>query len=59
MTTVLPNLITLDEACSIVRCSRDALRARLHRGQLTRHHFGRRVLLDRDELLTLIRRGMR
>ena len=53
------NLITLDEAAQVARCSRDAIRARVWRGQLTGHRFGARgrMLVDRDELLTLLQRA--
>jgi hypothetical protein len=55
-TTNSPNLLTLDEAASLVCRTRDGIRARVWRGQLHPYRFGRRLFVDRDELMSLFRR---
>jgi excisionase family DNA binding protein len=48
-----PALMTVDETAELLRTTRKAIYALVERGQLAGvRHLGRRVLIDRDELLS-------
>jgi hypothetical protein len=58
MTVDPTNLLTIAEAAQLCHVTPDAIRARIHRRQLTPIKFGaRRTFVERDELLGLLRRG--
>jgi excisionase family DNA binding protein len=49
----LPLLLTVDETATLLRTTRKAIYALIERGQLAGvRRLGRRVLIDRDELLS-------
>lgn len=57
--TINPStLLTIPEAAALCHVTPDAIRARIHRRQLTPVKFGmRRTFVDRDELLAMLKRG--
>ena len=50
-------LLTLDEACTMVRTPKGTLRYWIATGRLTAYRPGRRVLIHKSDLLDFVRRG--
>ncbi|GJL65108.1 MAG: hypothetical protein NPIRA05_00790 [Nitrospirales bacterium] len=53
--SVNPKLVPVTEALKVVPVSRPAFYAKLKKGELPSYHFGRKILVDVDEVLTAMR----
>lgn len=49
-----PQLLTLDEAADVLRCSRSTVERRLRAGSLPAVRHGRRVLVDESDLRAFV-----
>ena len=53
--TLLEHLLDVPSAAALAKCSEACIRKYLTTNRLSRHHFGRRVLVSRLELQGLVR----